>query len=211
MFGIKPRDNLKEMREFETLRQAWKPAERRGPNANGADGASQDGAGTNQEAAPMSNITVTVAPARTAPTDASIDDRSSIVSIGSAWQGNLKIEGSVRIDGELSGEVEAGGTVIVSEGARVDARVRANFVVIAGQFQGRVECSDRLEILPTGRVIAELSTNSLVIHEGAFLEGQVHMSERMPVVSPNGSVQTAEPIPTSAAATEPPSDSGSPA
>lgn len=173
MFGRKD-----SMREFEQMRQALKPNERRNGNAEEPTDASAESQITSQENAPMSNITVM--PASSVQVrkvgSTSAEEYSSIVSTGSIWQGNLKIEGSVRIDGQLSGEVEARGTVLVSEGADVDAKVRAAFVIVAGSFHGQVECGERLEIMPTGRVNGELTTKSLVVHEGAFVEGQIRMS-----------------------------------
>ncbi|HEX5417866.1 MAG TPA: polymer-forming cytoskeletal protein [Chloroflexota bacterium] len=104
-------------------------------------------------------------------------DNASVVSLGSVWQGSLKIEGSVKIEGQVTGEVEAKKMVFVAEGAQVDAKVKAALVVIAGEFKGEVFCSERLEIKPTGRVNAALTTKSLEVHEGAFIEGQIHMTE----------------------------------
>ena len=108
------------------------------------------------------------------------EEYSSIVSSGSTWQGSLKIEDSVRIEGKVTGEIDARNTVYVAEGANVDAKVRASFVVIAGQFQGEVTCGERLEILPTGRVKAQLTTKSLVVREGAFIDGQIRMTNERP-------------------------------
>lgn len=105
---------------------------------------------------------------------------ASIVSSGSTFQGSLKVDDSVRIEGQVTGEIEAHNTVYVAEGAQVDAKVRAAFVVIAGQFQGEVVCGERLEILPTGCVRALLTTKSLVVHEGAFIDGQIHMTNERP-------------------------------
>lgn len=104
-------------------------------------------------------------------------DVSSVVSIGSSWQGTLKVEGSVRIDGKLTGEVEAVEVVFVAETAEVDAELRAATVVIAGRFKGKVQSRERLEIMPTGKVNADMTTKSLVVHDGAFVEGQIHMAE----------------------------------
>ena len=86
----------------------------------------------------------------------SADECSSIVSAGSKWQGNLNSDASVRIDGNVSGEVKSKDTIHISEGAKVDATVSANFIIIAGNFQGRVNCTERLELLPTSRVKGEL-------------------------------------------------------
>lgn len=102
---------------------------------------------------------------------------ASVISAGSAWQGSLKIDGSVRIEGRLSGEIETQETVHVMEGAQVDANVSAAFVVIAGTFQGQVDCSERLELMPKSRTKGELTTKLLTVHEGAFIDGQLHMQD----------------------------------
>ena len=101
---------------------------------------------------------------------------ASVLPLGSSWQGSLTIDGSVKIEGQVTGEVEAKNMVFVAEGAQVDAKVRAALVVIAGELKGAVLCSERLEIKPTGRVSASLSTKSLVVGEGAFISGQIHVA-----------------------------------
>ncbi|HXG36733.1 MAG TPA: polymer-forming cytoskeletal protein [Dehalococcoidia bacterium] len=108
------------------------------------------------------------------PSPKSADECSSIISAGSKWQGNLKSD-SVRIDGELSGEVRAKDTVHISKGASVDAVVNANYVIIAGNFQGRVHCTERLELMPSSRIKGEMTTKLLTVHEGAFIDGALHM------------------------------------
>src|SRR5437867_13167161 len=59
---------------------------------------------------------------------AGLEDFTSILGTGSSWSGNLNSEGSVRLDGEVSGEINAAGTVLISEGARVNAKIEAKFV-----------------------------------------------------------------------------------
>lgn len=118
------------------------------------------------------------------PSTMPVDEQTSVCSQNANWQGTLKIEGSVRVNGQLSGEIEAKDTVFVAEAARVDAKVRANSVIIAGSFQGHVYCSERLEILSTGRLTGEVTTRSLVVHEGAIAEGQVHMTSAAQAAAP---------------------------
>jgi cytoskeletal protein CcmA (bactofilin family) len=124
--------------------------------------------------APFSKATPIVS-TTSADVPAPADPGSSMVSKGTVWQGTLKVEGSVRIDGQLTGEVESRQLVYVAEGAEVDAQIRAGCLTIGGRFQGKVHCTDRLEILPTGWVTADLTARSIVVHEGAVLEGQIHM------------------------------------
>ncbi|HLZ07138.1 MAG TPA: polymer-forming cytoskeletal protein [Chloroflexota bacterium] len=166
MFGRK--DSIQ---EFEQMRQALKPAERFANRSESDSGPSPEnsnayGANVSKEMTPASNIIV--------PPE--IDHRSSVVSVGSSWDGTLKIDGSVRLEGQVSGEIDAKDTVFVAETAKVNAKVRAAQVIIAGSFEGEVDCTDRLQIMPTGRVKAQLTTKLLTVFEGAIIEGPVHMS-----------------------------------
>ena len=124
-----------EIREFNQMRQALRQTER--PTER-TDAERAERAPAGEEAASTSNISVapvTLARQVSESLLAHPDKCSSVVSTGSTWDGTLKIEGSVRIDGLLSGEIEARGTFHVSKGAEVDAKVRAAYLVVAGVFQ----------------------------------------------------------------------------
>jgi cytoskeletal protein CcmA (bactofilin family) len=77
------------------------------------------------------------------------------------------------VEGRLDGEVEAEGTLLVAEGARVRARVEADRLVVAGVLEGDVHARESVELLPTARVSGRLRTGRLVVAEGARLEGDV--------------------------------------
>jgi cytoskeletal protein CcmA (bactofilin family) len=169
MFGRKD-----SMKEFEQMQKALKPAER----FSGREGTDEPVSGepSGVTVTPMTSNATTASLLMPKAATPPVGEQSSVVSLGSSWQGSLKIEGSVRVEGQITGEIDAKETVFVAESAQVDAKVRAAFVVIAGEFQGEVHCTEKLEITPTGRVRAELTTKSLIVHEGAFLEGQIRMS-----------------------------------
>jgi cytoskeletal protein CcmA (bactofilin family) len=115
-----------------------------------------------------------LATAASGPTPA--EKCSNVIAAGARWQGTLAVEDSVRVDGNFSGEIDAKGTVHVSEGAEVDAKVRAGFVVINGDFRGEIRCEQRVDLMQHSRVNGEVITKILSIHEGATLDGNVKMS-----------------------------------
>lgn len=94
---------------------------------------------------------------------------------GARINGTLVFEGPCRIEGQVEGEVSASDTLTVGEGAVVNARVTGAIIVIHGTVTGDVVAKTRLEIRPSGKVIGDVSTPSLVIHEGAILEGRCAM------------------------------------
>jgi cytoskeletal protein CcmA (bactofilin family) len=111
--------------------------------------------------------------ARPMPTES--DKCPNVIAAGSRWSGSLNIEDSVRIEGQVSGEIIAKGTVHIADGARVDAKVRAAFVIVNGAFKGEVRCTERLELMPKSRVEGEIVTKVLNVHEGAIVDGSIQM------------------------------------
>jgi cytoskeletal protein CcmA (bactofilin family) len=87
------------------------------------------------------------------------------------FRGLVAFRGDARIDGSFEGEVVAGGTLRLGEGARVRARIEVDELVVAGVLEGRVDARRRVELLPGAHVQADLRTPRLVLAEGSFLHG----------------------------------------
>src|ERR1051326_3115915 len=82
---------------------------------------------------------VSVAASKEIHIEAEDDERNGRIGKGSRLNGHLSFEGSVRVYGEVEGEIEAGEAVIVRRGGRVLAEVRANEVVIEGEVKADVQ------------------------------------------------------------------------
>jgi cytoskeletal protein CcmA (bactofilin family) len=104
------------------------------------------------------------------------DRCTNILAAGARWKGSLKVEDSARIDGIFSGDIDAKGTVHVSEGAEVDAKIHAAYVVISGNFKGEVRADRKAELMPTSRVAGDVTAKVLSVHEGAVFDGTVQMT-----------------------------------
>jgi cytoskeletal protein CcmA (bactofilin family) len=104
------------------------------------------------------------------------DKCTTVLSVDSVWAGSIDVGESIRIEGRLSGEIKAEHTVHISEGAEVDAKVEAAYVVVLGSFTGQIRCRERLELLPKSRIKGSITTKLLTVHEGAFIDGEIHMT-----------------------------------
>ena len=102
----------------------------------------------------------------------------TILGQGSAFDGKLTFEGTVRIDGDFSGEIRTDGTLIVGQTAKVKAQIDASIVVIEGQVEGDIRASERVELAGTARAVGTLHSPSLEIHRGAVFDGRCVMSMR---------------------------------
>lgn len=95
---------------------------------------------------------------------------------GSRIEGKLTFEASVKIDGQVEGEVSAQDTVIIGENAVVTAQVTAGTVIIRGKVTGDITARKRVELRAPGKVVGNIHTPTIVIHEGVFFEGHCSMS-----------------------------------
>jgi cytoskeletal protein CcmA (bactofilin family) len=111
---------------------------------------------------------------------------ADVMGAGSKWKGTLVVQDSVRIDGQVNGEVEAKGTIHISEGAQVDGRLRAAFVVIAGSYRGEIKALERVELLPKSKVQGEIETKALTVLDGAIFDGAIRMSTEKPDAAATG-------------------------
>ncbi len=101
----------------------------------------------------------------------------SLVDGNSEFNGRYHSNTNLRIDGKAQGEISCTGMLVISENARVEARIQAQNVTIAGQYRGEVDCSGRFVLLPSARAGGQVKTGSLVIQEGAVFNGEIRMTD----------------------------------
>lgn len=118
----------------------------------------------------------------------------TIIGPNAHFRGDVVSEGGIRIDGILEGNVETTGNLVIGESAKVIAQIRANNVSISGAVKGDI-AGNRVEILEMGRVWGDLTVNSLLLNEGAYLRGQttMHADIEPPLIEPPKSRLAAEP------------------
>jgi cytoskeletal protein CcmA (bactofilin family) len=95
-----------------------------------------------------------------------IDDRLTI-------RGELDTDGTVRIDGRVEGGLHRAGTLIVGPRGGLIGNIEATDVVVAGNIQGDVHATGRIEIEAGAAVHGEIRANAMVLREGAAVHGQV--------------------------------------
>jgi cytoskeletal protein CcmA (bactofilin family) len=101
----------------------------------------------------------------------------SLVGEGMVVQGNLRFTEGLRIDGEVQGDVtcenDARNILVISDNARVQGRVTAGHVIISGEVRGPIHATELLELQPKARVMGDVRYESLEMHPGAQVEGEL--------------------------------------
>ncbi len=95
---------------------------------------------------------------------------TTIISAGSKLEGNIETEGTLIIDGSVTGTIRCGSLEIMADG-NVDANVEAETVHVAGSFEGEMICRGKLTFFRTGKMKGNLSYGTLSIESGGLLNG----------------------------------------
>lgn len=110
------------------------------------------------------------------------DGKESRLGSGSTITGALRLSGRSHLDGRVEGEIFSEGELIIGETAHIEANIQGQSVQVFGAIIGDITCTARLELHSGARVRGNISTPSLVIHDGVVFEGSCSMRGSEPQV-----------------------------
>lgn len=96
-----------------------------------------------------------------------------LIGKGMVAEGSLSSEGVMRIEGRCSGRITCAATVVVVEGARVDAKIHAENVIVAGLVHGSITARKLVRLCPSARVRGDVKAGEFLMEAGARLWGRV--------------------------------------
>ena len=126
------------------------------------------------------------APAASAPSPGGL---TAFIDQGSEFEGKLSFKDTVRIDGRFRGEISSENTLIVGESGEIEAKIRSRTVAISGSVLGDVSATIKVVVHKTGRIEGNIETESLVIEEGAVINGVIKMGKAGAKVKPIDAAQ----------------------
>lgn len=100
---------------------------------------------------------------------------TALLDVGSKFEGKLTFEGTVRIGGQFAGEIFTHDTLVIDAGAKVEAQIEADIVIIAGNFSGNIFARRRVLMHPPAIFKGTVTSPSLQIDEGVVFEGASYM------------------------------------
>jgi cytoskeletal protein CcmA (bactofilin family) len=132
-----------------------------------------------------------------------VGEISTLLGRGSEFEGKLTFEGTVRIDGRLSGEIFSDDVLVVGEGAEVHAEIDVGEIIVQGMIVGNIKAKRSVEIHAPGRVRGDITTPSLQIDKGVVFEGRCHMDGIVEGLKPKAKIEPG-PLPLVSSSTPPP-------
>jgi len=99
------------------------------------------------------------------------EETFTFLARGFEFKGTLTFEGTVRIDGMVSGAIYSKGTVILGEHAVIEGDISAGTIVSGGMINGNLTATERVQLLPSAVLNGDLKTPFLKVEEGVQLHG----------------------------------------
>jgi len=116
------------------------------------------------------------------------------IGIGLHFRGVLQGKGNYLIQGEVVGDGNIEGAVVVAAGAYWKGNITADYVRIEGKIKGDIVARSKVELTRTSVVNSDLSAPLIAIEEGSTYQGTInqprktqvkHYSERRGTGDPN--------------------------
>ena len=101
----------------------------------------------------------------------------NLINEGTRIQGDVMAQGDIRIDGQLTGDVQTRGRLAIGASGKVKGQLNGSQVDIAGEVEGDIVVSGALTLRKTARVTGDLTVGKLVIEEGAMFSGKCTMTD----------------------------------
>ena len=102
----------------------------------------------------------------------------TIIAKGTEVNGSVDVEGNIRVDGTVNGDVKATDGVEVGKSGRiVGSSIESKTAIINGYVESHLTVSQHVLLGSKSTFVGDLKTKSLVIEEGAVFHGNSAMSD----------------------------------
>ncbi|MDP9011740.1 MAG: polymer-forming cytoskeletal protein [Pseudomonadota bacterium] len=105
----------------------------------------------------------------------------TVVGADSIVVGNIRGKGQFVICGEVQGDGELDGALVLSAAASWYGYIRAHQAIVAGKIVGGIIVKDKLEIGHTAVIRGHVSARTVAIAKGAIVDGEIEVTSGIPI------------------------------
>ncbi|MFN4185039.1 MAG: polymer-forming cytoskeletal protein [Hyphomonas sp.] len=105
----------------------------------------------------------------------------NVIAAGCRVIGNMTISGSLRLGGDVLGDVHCAGALTVDAGANIQGRVSASDITVLGKIVGEIVATRRIEVGRGAHIEGSIFAPSMRVEGNACVDGDLLISpERSP-------------------------------
>lgn len=107
--------------------------------------------------------------------DGGSSEEATVISKGVKIEGKLSCSGSIRLDGEVQGDISSQSTVIIGENGKVNGQINAENVTIGGKVTGTVRAKEKLVLDAKANLQGDIFSKIVSVEAGAVFNGNCKM------------------------------------
>jgi len=109
--------------------------------------------------------------------DGANSDEATVISKGVKIEGKLSCSGSIRLDGEVKGDISSQSTVIIGENGSVNGQINAENITIGGKVTGTVRAKEKLVLDTKANLQGDIFSKTISMESGAIFNGNCKMGD----------------------------------
>ncbi len=113
----------------------------------------------------------------------------NIISEGTKIKGDVIAAGDIRIDGELLGNINAKGKLVIGPKGRIEGQITCSNIEISGYTKGKITGSELITMKSTSQIIGDIIAGKLSIEPGAMFSGSCVMNNANQLNEPEKTIQ----------------------
>jgi len=99
------------------------------------------------------------------------DAINAFLGEGTCFEGTLRFEGTIHINGQFKGDIASAGSLIIGAEARLQADIAVATAVVSGEVVGNLVAEKSIELRVPARMLGDIQAPIVIIHEGVVFEG----------------------------------------
>lgn len=97
------------------------------------------------------------------------------LTAGTKIQGTIHATNDFRIDGEIDGNIECKGKLIIGKSGKIDGEAVCQNAVVEGKFYGKLNVTEQLHVKQSAYIDGVVKTGQLVVDPGGVVNGTCEM------------------------------------
>lgn len=118
--------------------------------------------------------------------DINTDKIDTVIGKNTSAEGNIKTQGTIRIDGNFNGQIDVKGNIVIGESAKLEADISTENIVISGEVKGNITAKGQMQLTSTAKLYGDIEVQNLIIDDGAIFEGKCKMAKSNTIDNPGG-------------------------
>jgi cytoskeletal protein CcmA (bactofilin family) len=108
------------------------------------------------------------------------DDKiDSVIGKSTSIHGDLKVNGSIKVDGKIEGNINSKESALIGGESSVKGNINCRSAVVGGKIHGNINAQEVIEFQSGAEMYGDVVCKGLIVEKGVFFEGNCRMSQEI--------------------------------